>query len=721
MGGWKYAFATVKRGVMPQSQRTPANAACGLQCRPLAFVASCLRFATGGGRLGALALLALWGVATCPALTRASDTAPLVGSAFTRSPLPAGSIITGGFGEIRSNHFHAGLDFATGGRIGVEVRAPLAGWVERVRCSGVGYGRSIYLHTDDGRLLVFGHLDAYAPALAAFVDSVQRASRQYEQDVFPAREQFRFRVGDLLAWTGSSGAGGPHMHLEVRHADFALHPLRAGFEVVDRDAPRLLSVTFEPIDARSWVERGVAPVTRTLRDTPDTVLVEGRVRAVVHALDVLNGRSDLPVWSVSLRSGAVQIEARLDSISWDGDMSQIDLLVDRGRVAGSNGWILWAPAGFRPRFIRTVVPDSLEAGTIEVLAGDAPRSVVLRASDAAGNSSERVVVLRAPRANEVGPDLSRTGAGKATAELQWSFSALPGRNLRVRIAGTPPGLKQVRIERGREGRGGAPAMWQDGAWVAVLEMSGIPDEEGFWLKGTSADGKAYWQRGSFRIWPAGTDMLLQADPAANVGIGLGQVFEPLVAITRMLPLDVSPGGGRTAITPILQWLPTDLPIRRPVPIVLSLPAGMRPERVSIYRRDRIGEPWEFMRSRYDSTLRNFLQEVPQLGEYALLRDDAPPVVEPIAPTRKPVAGPYSRWTLSARVGDAGSGIEGRETGFRIDGVPVPSEYDSEEGMLRWRPIQPPPAGRHSYEVVVTDHAGLRTVKRGSFVLDSAKR
>ena len=341
--------------------------------------------------------------------------------------------------------------------------------------------------------------------------------------------------------------------------------------------------------------------------------------------------------------------------------------------------------------------------------------------DAAGNSTERVVVLRAPRANEVGPDLSRIGAGKAAAELQWSFSALPGRNLRVRVVGTPPGLQQVRIERGREGRGSAPAMWQGGAWVAVLEMSGIPDEEGFWLKGTGADGKAYWQRGAFRIWPAGTNMLLQADPAANVGIGLAQVFEPLVALTRMMPLDPAPGGGRTAVTPTLQWLPADLPIRLPVPIVLSLPVGVGPQRLGLYRRKHAGEPWEFVRARYDSVNRNLQQEVPQLGEYALLRDDAPPVVEPIAPARKPVAGPYSRWTLSASVRDAGSGIEGRETAFRIDGVLVPSEYDSEEGMLRWRPLNPPLAGRHSYEVVVTDRAGLRTVKRGSFVLDSAKR
>ncbi|MEO5989462.1 MAG: M23 family metallopeptidase, partial [Candidatus Eisenbacteria bacterium] len=637
------------------------------------------------------------------------------------APLPASSVITGGFGEIRSNHFHAGLDFSTGGRVGVEVRSPLSGWVERIRSSGVGYGRSIYLHTEDGRLLVFGHLDAYAPVLAAFVDSVQRASGQYEQDVFPERDRFRFKSGDLLAWTGSSGAGGPHMHLEVRRVDLALSPLRAGFEAPDNDMPRLISLTLEPIDSHSWVERRASPLTRTLRETPDTILVEGRVRSVVHALDALAGHTDLPIWSVSLRSGAVDVEARLDSISWDGEMSQIDLLVDRGRIAGTGGWVLWAPAGFRPRFLRTSAPDSLEAGTIAMHPGDAPRPVALRATDAAGNTVERVVVLRAPGANETGPDTTRVGAGRPLAELQWMFSALPDRNLRVRVAGAPAGLRQVRIERGREGRGATAATWDGTAWVAVLEMNGIPDEEGFWIKGVSGDGKAYWQRGSFRVWPAGTDMLMQADAAVSVGIGVDQVFEPLVSLTRMLPLDPAPGGGRVAVAPTLQWLPADLPIRRPVRLVLGLPPGIANDRVSIYRRDGAGRPWEFMRARYDSVTHGFLQDVPQLGEFALLRDDVPPVVKLAAPPRRVGAAAYSRWTLRAEVSDSGSGVEGRESHFRVDGGWVPSEYDSEEGELRWRPLVPPLPGRHSFEVVVTDRAGLRTVKRGSFVLDSTKR
>src|SRR5260221_417603 len=58
-----------------------------------------------------------------------------------RRPLDPPLVLNGGFGEFRSNHFHAGLDLGTGGRVGRVVHAPLAGWIERVRASGVGYGR----------------------------------------------------------------------------------------------------------------------------------------------------------------------------------------------------------------------------------------------------------------------------------------------------------------------------------------------------------------------------------------------------------------------------------------------------------------------------------------------------------------------------------------------------------------------------------------------------
>src|SRR5512146_1814478 len=143
--------------------------ACAMQRGPASHIARCAR------------AVALSMVLAAP--VRAAQPGPF-GSAL-RWPL-AGETreLRGGFGEPREGHFHGGLDLSTGRQVGAEVLAPQSGWVERVHASGVGYGRSLYIRTTDGRLIVFGHLDAYEPALAAYVDSVQCATGDYEQDLW---------------------------------------------------------------------------------------------------------------------------------------------------------------------------------------------------------------------------------------------------------------------------------------------------------------------------------------------------------------------------------------------------------------------------------------------------------------------------------------------------------------------------------------------------------
>src|SRR5213592_1204603 len=66
--------------------------------------------------------------------------APLSGT-----PLAKPLVFNGGFGDSRIGHFHAGFDLGTGRKVGRSVLAPGDGWIERVRSSGIGYGRSIYL------------------------------------------------------------------------------------------------------------------------------------------------------------------------------------------------------------------------------------------------------------------------------------------------------------------------------------------------------------------------------------------------------------------------------------------------------------------------------------------------------------------------------------------------------------------------------------------------
>ena len=195
-------------------------------------------------------------------------------------PLEHSLGLTSGFGEYRDGRFHAGIDYSTGGRTGLPVRAVADGWVERVRTSGVGYGRSVYLRLADGRTAVYGHLSGFATALDTWVATPQDSSGEYEQDLVPPPRMFAFRRGDVLAYSGESGAGPPHLHFEIRRGDMNLHPLRQGIRVDGRRVP----AEYDPeADRLTW--------------RPRTSLAAGAHVINVDAVDALGNRSSvrLPV------------------------------------------------------------------------------------------------------------------------------------------------------------------------------------------------------------------------------------------------------------------------------------------------------------------------------------------------------------------------------------------------------------------------------------------
>ena len=103
------------------------------------------------------------------------------------------------------------------------------------------------------------------------------------------------------------------------------------------------------------------------------------------------------------------------------------------------------------------------------------------------------------------------------------------------------------------------------------------------------------------------------------------------------------------------------------------------------------------------------------GEFALFADDVPPKATIGAPTAG-AAAPYSRWSITAAVTEKGSGVDASASGFVVDQRRVPTEWDPEAGVLRWKPRQRPAPGPHTVEVVVRDRAGQETRVRGRFTV-----
>jgi hypothetical protein len=720
-----HALTCTKQRMVRTPKRAQRGFTCALQrCRP-GLVACCSRSL-------AQALLFLWGWAALAGPAAADPFGDTLRWPLTLEP----RIMRGGFGEPRSSHFHAGLDLSTRQRTGAEVVAPADVTVERVRASGAGYGRSLYLRTRDGRLIVFGHLDAFVPGLAAFVDSAQRATGEYEVDLWPPAGRFAFAAGSRVAWSGESGAGPPHLHVEVRHGDFALNPLLAGLAVKDTVPPQVTRVVLEPLDERSWVERGAAPHTRTLRATPDTVVVEGRARLAVVASDRTNDSYGLPVRITGARWRDTWAESRMDSVSWAGEMSQLEWLLDVGRMTGSDGVILDAPAGWRPRFLASSQPESLAVDLITVEPGAMARPLELWATDAAGNTSSRQLWLRGPRADELGPGRRasppdpplrakrgkrRLAATPARATLpRWEFAALPARRLRVRVTRAPAALRDVRIERGAP-RGlasdSALATWDGRAWSAVLDLSNTPDPDGLTIRGTRADGTAWWQRGSFALWPSGTGLPVRVEDWAEAKVELERVYDAGVLVARPTSHTGLPAGA-TGVRATFELLPVSPPLRGAVPVTLAVPRDLAREKLGVYHRDREGEAWEWTDADWDSAAHAFRLTASRLGQFTVLRDTTPPAARVLVPAKIPKPGAYPTWRLAARVGDAASGVHGRRSAFTVDGVRVPTEWDAEEKVLRWRPLTPPAPGTHRYRLEVTDRAGNHTVRSGTFVIAS---
>lgn len=164
---------------------------------------------------------------------------------YFRSPLGIPLSLSGNFAEMRSNHFHTGLDIRTNAQTGYRIYAAAEGTVVRVAVSGGGYGHALYIQHPNGYTTVYAHLERFEEPLASYVKEMQYAQRSFAVNLFPEAGRFRFVKGDVIAYSGNSGSsGGPHLHFEIRDTATSepLNPLFFGLPVDDTTRPRIFRI-----------------------------------------------------------------------------------------------------------------------------------------------------------------------------------------------------------------------------------------------------------------------------------------------------------------------------------------------------------------------------------------------------------------------------------------------------------------------------------------------
>lgn len=165
--------------------------------------------------------------------------------------------LAGTMGELRTTHFHSGIDIRTNNMIGMPVRASKSGYISRITSSGIGYGNVIYITHPDGNTTLYAHLDKFKGTIAQHILEEQYRLKTGEIDLYFQPNQFTVSRGDTIGLSGNSGSsGGPHLHYDIRDADNnALDPIKvAGFsELVDKYPPAAEKIALRTLDIDSRI------------------------------------------------------------------------------------------------------------------------------------------------------------------------------------------------------------------------------------------------------------------------------------------------------------------------------------------------------------------------------------------------------------------------------------------------------------------------------------
>ncbi len=282
---------------------------------------------------------------------------------YFRSPIGIPIILAGSFAELRSNHFHSGLDIKTNGQTGYRVYSVADGWISRIGVSPGGFGNALYVTHPNGYVTVYAHLDRFSEEIAAYVKERQYQRESFTQNLFPSRNQFPLTKGDIIAFSGNSGgSSGPHLHFEIRNEKngWPVNPQLFEFEIEDSRPPRIIRTKLYAIDSGSkirvhdtrtggWrVITGGESITLDMKrengkvkfSRVDLVEAQGRIGFGIQTNDYHDGSTNrLGTFDIKLSANENQLfSSRLATFSFD-DTRYINAHVDYADWVARRRWV----------------------------------------------------------------------------------------------------------------------------------------------------------------------------------------------------------------------------------------------------------------------------------------------------------------------------------------------------------------------------------------------
>lgn len=247
---------------------------------------------------------------------------------YFRSPMDIPLYLAGNFGELRTNHFHAGIDIKTQGVEGKNIYASAKGHVSRIKIQHGGYGKIIYIDHPNGYTTTYAHLKEFSTRIDSFIKVEQYKNESFTINWYPDSGLIPISKGEIIALSGNTGgSGGPHLHFEIREtiSEHAMNVLMFGMPIKDNIAPIIKGVRIYPLEDASLVNNQTAPIylgaykSGTNYKISSTPIVTNKIGFGVETLDRINGSGNrCGVFEIKLTvDGNIVYEHKMDRVPFE--------------------------------------------------------------------------------------------------------------------------------------------------------------------------------------------------------------------------------------------------------------------------------------------------------------------------------------------------------------------------------------------------------------------
>ena len=180
-----------------------------------------------------------------------------IDASYFVSPINHKIVLAGSFGELRTTHFHAGIDIKpTTKKGGDSIYVSASGYISRIKIQSGGYGRVLYVDHPNGYTTVYAHMMCFTDSIEQYINDLQKSTHSSAIDIYPQKGKYQLNQRQYIGRIGNTGRSyGAHLHFEIREtkSEIPVNPALFGITSQDHRPPTILSISLHGLTP-DWQE-----------------------------------------------------------------------------------------------------------------------------------------------------------------------------------------------------------------------------------------------------------------------------------------------------------------------------------------------------------------------------------------------------------------------------------------------------------------------------------